>query len=316
MRSTGQPVSGAPWNCQNLDGNLTRLASPSAQRVRYGVGTSLTLRHRLGGYLEYDPPPALAPFCESVWSYKTPRGESGAVHRVLPDPSVNVQFTYLRDTDGHLCDARLVLGVPSLAPALTGFEPGREIVALKVKLEWSAAITGIEAAERRSGGLAFTETRPRLAAALMARLSETRSMHEATLVLIDGLAPTGNGPTPSVASAALDIVRQHNGHCSIERIAARLGVSTRYLRRAVERDAGVTLKRYARIVRLMRAITIADAYPALHTIPWAGVAADTGFYDQSHLIRECHDLCGLTPGEVIAERRDEVDDVRADRAAP
>jgi AraC-like DNA-binding protein len=63
---------------------------------------------------------------------------------------------------------------------------------------------------------------------------------------------------------------------------------------------------YARTVRLLRAVTIADAYPAAHAISWAKVAADSGFYDQSHLIRECHALCGLTPGEILMERRTEM----------
>ena len=36
---------------------------------------------------------------------------------------------------------------------------------------------------------------------------------------------------------------------------------------------------------------------------WAAIAAETGFCDQSHLVRECRVLTGLAPGEVYRERR-------------
>ncbi len=37
---------------------------------------------------------------------------------------------------------------------------------------------------------------------------------------------------------------------------------------------------------------------------WAELAADHGFYDQSHLVREVRDLCGLSPTELRAARAD------------
>lgn len=40
---------------------------------------------------------------------------------------------------------------------------------------------------------------------------------------------------------------------------------------------------------------------------WARLAADAGFCDQSHLVRESRALCGLSPGEVHRERRAEAE---------
>jgi AraC-like DNA-binding protein len=38
-------------------------------------------------------------------------------------------------------------------------------------------------------------------------------------------------------------------------------------------------------------------------VNWAGLAADLGYSDQSHLVAEFRSLTGLTPGRWIAARR-------------
>lgn len=281
------------------------------------MAVGLALQHRLGGYREFTPPAATAAFCESVWWYRTPSGDRGAVHRVLPDLAVNVQFTYRRASDGSITDPRLILGGPLLTPQVAGFEPRREIVALKLKLEWCAAVIDLPSVEHRDWGLDLGDVQPRLAADLLGRLERSQSMRDATDILIGGIVQHARRrmkPKGSVAARALDLVRHANGQCAVERVAECLQVSPRYLRRAVDKEIGMSLKRYARVARLLHAVTRADAYSACTAISWASLAADTGFYDQSHLIRECHDLCGLTPGEIMHERRNEVD-VREDRSA-
>jgi AraC-like DNA-binding protein len=249
----------------------------------------MVLQHRLGGYREYSAPPGLAPFCEAVWTYKTPTGHEGATHRVLPDPAVNIQLTYLRDAAGQVREPQVAVGGPIVTPLVAGFESGREIVALKVKLEW---------------GNLLLDGLPRLARRVLDRLHYTSSIQETTDLLIAHMVPPPR--TGGVATRALDVVRRARGRCDVEWVASQVDVSPRHLRRQVEREAGVTIKTYARTLRLLRAVTIADACPATGPIQWASVAADTGFYDQSHLIRECHALCGLTPGEILTERRTEM----------
>jgi AraC-like DNA-binding protein len=40
----------------------------------------------------------------------------------------------------------------------------------------------------------------------------------------------------------------------------------------------------------------------LQTGDWTAVAQDCGYFDQSHLIRECRQLSGFTPTELAARR--------------
>ena len=99
---------------------------------------------------------------------------------------------------------------------------------------------------------------------------------------------------------SLELVRRSSGTVSVDRAAERVGTPLRTLHRAVQREAGVPLKHFARVTRLMAAVTRADrsARPS-----WAAIAADSGFCDQSHLVRECRALAGLAPGEIHRERR-------------
>jgi AraC-like DNA-binding protein len=274
---------------------------------------ALLLQHRLGGYRQFTPPAALARSCEAVWLYRTPPVGADAVHRVLPDPALNITFAYRRDARGQICDASLVAAGPTTTPHVADFTPGCEIVAIKMKLEWIRAALGIDPADIQDSAVTVHAVEPRLADAFMAGLSGRETIEAATTRLMtivsDHLAgrQLRDYPTQRVAAHALDMVRRSHGRCDVGYIAGQVGFSTRYLRRVVDRDACVSLKSYAQTVRLVRAITMADMLPP-GRLSWAMVAVEAGYFDQAHLIRECRAVCGLTPGQVLEERRSEVDD--------
>ena len=85
---------------------------------------------------------------------------------------------------------------------------------------------------------------------------------------------------------------------AVDSIARATGSSVRQLRRTVRQEAGISLKTYAGMA------TAADRFA---TPLWARIAADAGFCDQPHLIRECRALTGLSPGGLHRERRAEAE---------
>src|SRR4029079_8035968 len=108
----------------------------------------------------------------------------------------------------------------------------------------------------------------------------------------------------SVASHALDLVRQATGRIRVEAVAQRMGVSLRHLHRAVHEATAVPLKSDARMTRFNFAMAAADRSPRPS---WARIALESGFCDQSHLVRESRALAGLAPGSVFRERRAQAD---------
>jgi transcriptional regulator GlxA family with amidase domain len=187
-------------------------------------------------------------------------------------------------------------------PHLVCFEPGCEITAVRIKLEWVRPMLGVSPADHADGEHDLPALFPSFALTLFDELVETTAACQVAAVLEAAVARRlrRTRAANDAPGWALDLVRRTNGRVAIERIAGRMGVSLRHLRRMVRRDAGVSLKGYARTHRLVAAMTEADR----STRPgWARLAVDSGFYDQSHLVRECQALCSLTPVEVHRERR-------------
>jgi AraC-like DNA-binding protein len=263
-------------------------------------------RHRLGGYREYAPPSQLERYVDSLWIHRAPEelpAGPGARHRVLPDPALSLAFSCRRDPDGRPLDPAVVIIGPKHRPHIFAFQPGRELAAVRVKLEWSAPLLDLEPGEHGDAERDLATVHPRLLAELLEPLADTREADEAASLLAGLIARRGarlDSRDASQASRALELVRRSAGAVSVDRAAARLGVPVRTLHRAVRRDAGLSLKRFARVTRLLTAVTHADR----STGPsWAAIAAESGFCDQSHLVRECRAIAGLAPGEIHRERR-------------
>lgn len=87
-----------------------------------------------------------------------------------------------------------------------------------------------------------------------------------------------------------------------ERIGAignRVGLSQSSLTRRFRAAVGLTPKRYQRVLRLERVITLArSAGPG--AADWADLAISAGYYDQAHLIGDFTELTGTSPARWFA----------------
>ncbi|SFN57856.1 helix-turn-helix domain-containing protein [Mycetocola miduiensis] len=79
---------------------------------------------------------------------------------------------------------------------------------------------------------------------------------------------------------------------SVASVAEECNLSHKSLIGRFRRATGVTPKFYATVVRFHRLI---DELPLGDDVPWAELAAATGYYDQSHVIRTFKTFTGFTP---------------------
>jgi AraC-like DNA-binding protein len=86
---------------------------------------------------------------------------------------------------------------------------------------------------------------------------------------------------------------------TVTRLADTAGVSRRHLARLFREVVGLGPKRFCRLARFQRGLKYAGAGPG---VPWAQVAVELGYTDQSHMIAEFRELGGLTP-ELLATRQ-------------
>ena len=267
-------------------------------------------RHQIGGYQEFAVPADTAFFAEACWIHRGPAGSppAGSAHRVLPEFGVSVAFDVVRSEDGRPLNGVPLLIGPKRRPQLFPIVPGRELTAIRIKPEWVAPMLGIDPLDAESLAVDLAAFCPALAEPLRETLLRTRTAEDALRALaravVDGRVSRAD---PSHASRhALDTTRRAHGRMPCDDLAGLLGLSVRQLRRQVHDATGISPKRYARTLRLLTAVRIADG----STRPvWADVAARAGYCDQSHLIRECLATTGRTPRALHHERRRQIVDV-------
>jgi AraC-like DNA-binding protein len=71
-------------------------------------------------------------------------------------------------------------------------------------------------------------------------------------------------------------------------------VSERYLRRVLTQGVGISPKHFARISRVRKVLGRPGS--------WSAVAAEAGYFDQSHLVAEFRSIMRVTPGAFEAGR--------------
>ncbi|WP_174406919.1 helix-turn-helix domain-containing protein [Desulfovibrio subterraneus] len=102
-----------------------------------------------------------------------------------------------------------------------------------------------------------------------------------------------------LAHAAVSLFAADRGTRDIAATAAHLGTSTRQLERSFAHHVGLSPKQFCRILRLHKVLHLLRNNPA--SVRWSSVAAECGFADQSHLVREMQSLFGLTPSALQRE---------------
>ena len=114
--------------------------------------------------------------------------------------------------------------------------------------------------------------------------------------------PAGAGPAPVpdplVQAAITEIVGRPGP--AVGHLPDQLGVTERTLRRRVSSAVGYGPKGPGRIVRFRRFLAAAHDQPGRG---FAALAAGVGYADQAHLSRECRELAGVTPGELLRDPR-------------
>jgi AraC-like DNA-binding protein len=164
----------------------------------------------------------------------------------------------------------------------------------------AAAFLDFSAREARDRSLSLDEVWGRAGAELALRLAE--STPAARLRVLDAwllerkLRARFAEPRVRLAVRALE---ETQGATSVRELAARAGLGERQLERAFDERVGVGPKALARAIRLQAFVAALDRRVGASI---AAVAADAGFADEPHLVREVKSLAGVTPRELYRER--------------
>ncbi len=273
-------------------------------------------------YQEFPPPLGLAGLVDCLWLSEAPAAPAGpallpVAHRVLPDNCTDILwqdsggafFVGMMSTWFDVPAARRVRTVavrfrPGAASLFAGPVPLASLVDQRAGLD---QLWGRSAADRLGDKLwsvarSDAERLALLTEALYARLSLAPAGARAASALASRVvasAPAGQ----ALALHAVAQLEASGGALRVESLAAGLGVSRQYLANQFRDHVGLSPKLFARICRFRAARTAAlAAEPGRHGHDWATLALDSGYFDQSHLIRDFQDFTGASPDVHLGNR--------------
>lgn len=246
-------------------------------------------------YAEFDPAPAVAHHVSCYWGFEADAGLApGTPHQVLPDGCISLIAA--RSADGS---SRAIILGPRAEPLVVPLAPGARYWGVRFWPDSGGSVLGLDPVAI-AGTVVAPIVTPEWAASLARGLASCRNEDEVARVSNEALrAPVAAAPAPdeAIRRAVVGIVATR-GEIAIAELAAGVGLGPRQLERRFRAAVGLTPKRYARIRRMRSALShLLD--PAPRT--WSEVAAEHGFADHSHLVRETVDLAGMTPTE-LAQR--------------
>ena len=259
------------------------------------------------------PTPPLSAFVAQLWDYDVDP-VAPALERLLPSPAASIVFNLLEDQTrlyrddpaggAPICEraSGSVFGGPSTSSALIDtaeqvrvmgvvFHPGGAAPLLRQNL---ATLDGRDIDLAAMLGDHVGSLRERLLAAANA-VTRLQMLERWLLGLIR--AP-GRDRRVQHALTRLDHAPAVAG---IGALAGELGLSPRRFGALFVEQVGLGPKRYARLRRFQ--VVIAQVHRR-HTVDWARVAADAGFHDQPHLVREFRAFAGLSPTQYLARQGD------------
>lgn len=221
------------------------------------------------------------------------------VERVLPDGAVHLIFN-LDPARSPGAAARWSAGAAGAVAAPVLLRMRGPIHGLSVTLRPGAvaAVLGMPAAEVTGQSVPLDALWPGEAAAVLEQIAEAPNDATRIAVLQQALAnrlqraDPGDEMARRQAMAAARLMAASAGQLPVRDLAEAIGVGERRLQQIFRLQLGLSPRAWGRVARLHACLRSLRLQPAPS---WSEVAADTGFYDQSHLINEFQSLCGLSP---------------------
>jgi AraC-like DNA-binding protein len=229
-------------------------------------------------------------FVEDVLVYEPTPGQPYRLDR-LPDGRTLFVFRKVTQDRGDVC----VAGPRTHAYTKDASGIERAVV-IQFKPGWASAVLGVGASPLTDHIVALEDIWGSAARTLLAELLSAENVDAVIACVTEAFAArlpqVSESASARLARRAVQLLERDETR--VERVATRLGVTARHLRRAFTDSVGIGPKEFARTVRLQRAVRHTATSHDLGRI-----AADAGYYDQAHLAGDFRDLMGVTPSAYI-----------------
>lgn len=254
----------------------------------------------------YRPVSLLADYVEFIGDWRS--READYWSRALPRGAVTVIFDVgqRQQLDFYAADGKTRL---SVAPAfITGshsasyvsnIPAGEPVMAVHFRPGGAFPFLGIPLGDLEDAYVGIEEVWGSDGRDLHERLIETSSAQARFQILEQFLLSRPSLTTdrhPGVAAAIAAI--ENDPSVRMAEIRHQVGMATKRLVALFRAEVGLPPKAYARVRRLQAALRLLGAGP----VGGARVAAEVGYFDQAHFVREVESFTGMTPTQYSEQR--------------
>lgn len=243
------------------------------------------------------------------------RGRPDSAGPAAHDPAAPGALAHGPGSPGAASDRRpasradLVLAGLHRSPVLVEQPSRQEGIQLELDPLMARSLLGVRAADL-VGGFDGTEVLGRAGRDLWEQVGE-RAEASTRIALVARAfrsrlagAPSRTGEVRAELAEAWRLVLASRGRLTVEDLAHRVLLSPRQLRSEFTREFGIGPKSAARLARFEWALEqIARSIHTGHPLDLSGIAAESGFADQSHMTREFTRFTGTAPHRWIREER-------------
>jgi len=251
-------------------------------------------------YREIQPSARLRSFIESYWILEQD-AHAGAPQRVVPDGhpelilNLGEPFEALRE--GHWeRQPRCFLAGQIDGPLLLRPNGRARIIGVRFQPHGAAQLFGGAPMHELAGRFTPVEG---LASTLSRDLERALDSRD-PMTNLERVFERGERPHDPRIPAAIHRITLERGQSDLARLARDLSLSVRQFERRFSASVGLSPKLFCRMRRFLQVFQVIGEQPS----KWADAAVACGYYDQSHLIRDCKEFTGETPALVMAEEAD------------
>jgi AraC-like DNA-binding protein len=235
-------------------------------------------------YREYRPAAVWRRWVECAWCSET-TGEPRE-YAVRPDGCLDIVYS---------ADEGLRMVGTMTAEQRFYYPAGMQIVGVRFHPGKAGTFLGVAPADLTDGIVPLEDARGARVRALEEQLREARTPGETMRLLLDAIPPPEGAPNP--VQRAIEAISAERGACDLELAARQANLSMRQFRRRCLEESGLTPKHLSRVLRFRYACELAGR---AERPEWPEIAAEAGYFDQAHLIRDFHEFAGGAPVAVFS----------------
>jgi AraC-like DNA-binding protein len=211
--------------------------------------------------------------------------------RILPDGCIDIVW---------IGDRVLTVAGPDTAENVVGLADGTLTVGIRFRTGRAPGFLGVRADELTDRSIDLDAAWGRDATVIAEQLASASTVEAKEAILEEAVLfriESARAPHPDV-DAAVDVIASSPSQARIGELSRDLNISERQLRRKFDEAVGYGPKTLGRVLRFRHFLSLVED----GRMPIAQAAAEAGYADQAHLTRECRDLSGLPPAELLAVR--------------